>query len=135
MITTNKIAKKMSSTSMENITCQWNKAKRRIEYYEKIQKRKEKKMQFPTSFVKSDLYKQDFVLFPTPVWRLCKSDLKVSTQTLRPDSWEKRKEIQKNLSFSLNSLRKSQLLVHLSIILKCKLVLILVDLSIKKFKI
>jgi hypothetical protein len=40
----------------------------------------------PTSFVKSDLYKQGLVLFLNTVWRLCKCDLKVSTHTLRPDT-------------------------------------------------
>ena len=31
---------------MENITCQWNKAKRRIKYYRKEKKYLKKKMQF-----------------------------------------------------------------------------------------
>ena len=85
---------------------------------------------YPTSFVKSDLYKQGLVLFLNTVWRLCKCDLKVSTHTLRPDTWEKGKEIQKYQSFPLNSLRKSQVLVNLCITLLWKLILILVNLSI-----
>jgi len=51
---------------------------------EKVEAESEKS--FPTSFVKSDLYKQGLVLFLNTVWRLCKCDLKVSTHTLRPDT-------------------------------------------------